>query len=76
MKGKDQKIIVKFECANGEKGHEQWLNDEEENCRIWEKELEAMQHEVGRVGSLGPAYALGQSSFFKKYKWKNLKFFT
>ena len=30
----------------------------------------------GRVGTLGPAYALGQSSFFKKYEKNNFEFFT
>ena len=30
----------------------------------------------GRVGSLGSVYALGHSSFFKKYERKNLEFFT
>ena len=31
---------------------------------------------TGKVGSLRPTYALGASSFFKKYKRKNLEFFT
>ena len=30
-------------------------------------------HTQGRVGSLGPTYALGQSSFFEKYRRKNLE---
>ena len=30
----------------------------------------------GRFVSFGPAYALGQSSLFKKYERKNLEFFT
>ena len=32
--------------------------------------------EYGRAGSLDPAYALGHSSFFKKYVRKNLEYFT
>ena len=31
---------------------------------------------LGRIGSLGPAYALGYSCFFKKYEMKNLEFLT
>ena len=30
----------------------------------------------GRIGRVGPAYALGQSSFFEKYERKNIEFFT
>ena len=32
--------------------------------------------EYGRAGSLEPAYALGHSSFFKKYVRKNLEYST
>ena len=35
-----------------------------------------MQKTRAGRGGLGPAYALGLSSFFKKYEWKNLEFFT